>query len=257
MTAIRNTTTLDRPDVLCAGRADDRPRRDDRERRPAVDPGRHGLLPVQPGVGRERVHRSRSVVCCSWPGASATCWATARVPRRPRVFTSASVALRPLAERSDADRRPLSSREFGGALSSAVVLGNDRDVVPEPREQAKAIGRLRLVASAGGSIGLLAGGILTVRDQQALDLLHSCPDRDSPRRFSNSGWSRTGPASAGRRARTCQSGRSHHRPDDRRCTRSPGLRAGLGLVAGPRPVGGFVGTGRKASSCVRRGSRTR
>ena len=32
---------------------------------------------------------------------------------------------------------------------------------PEPREQAKAIGVYGFVASAGGSIGLLAGGVLT------------------------------------------------------------------------------------------------
>ena len=32
---------------------------------------------------------------------------------------------------------------------------------PEPREQAKAIGVYGFVASAGGSIGLLAGGALT------------------------------------------------------------------------------------------------
>src|SRR5512143_3798606 len=32
---------------------------------------------------------------------------------------------------------------------------------PEPREQAKAIGVYGFVASAGGSVGLLAGGILT------------------------------------------------------------------------------------------------
>ena len=32
---------------------------------------------------------------------------------------------------------------------------------PEPREQAKAIGVYGFVASAGGSIGLLLGGILT------------------------------------------------------------------------------------------------
>ena len=32
---------------------------------------------------------------------------------------------------------------------------------PEPREQAKAIGVYAFVASAGGSVGLLAGGVLT------------------------------------------------------------------------------------------------
>ena len=34
---------------------------------------------------------------------------------------------------------------------------------PEPREQAKAIGVYGFVASAGGSVGLLAGGVLTQR----------------------------------------------------------------------------------------------
>jgi EmrB/QacA subfamily drug resistance transporter len=49
----------------------------------------------------------------------------------------------------------------GGALSSAVVLGMIVTMFPEPREQAKAIGIYGFVASAGGSIGLLAGGVLT------------------------------------------------------------------------------------------------
>ena len=48
---------------------------------------------------------------------------------------------------------------------------------PEPREQAKAIGVYGFVASAGGSVGLLAGGVLTAVDQLALDLLHQHPDR--------------------------------------------------------------------------------
>jgi EmrB/QacA subfamily drug resistance transporter len=49
----------------------------------------------------------------------------------------------------------------GGAFSSAVVLGMIVTMFPEPREQAKAIGIYGFVASAGGSIGLLAGGVLT------------------------------------------------------------------------------------------------
>src|SRR5215218_41113 len=50
---------------------------------------------------------------------------------------------------------------IGGALTSAVVLGMIVTMFPEPREQAKAIGVYGFVASAGGSIGLLAGGALT------------------------------------------------------------------------------------------------
>src|ERR687892_690604 len=49
----------------------------------------------------------------------------------------------------------------GGALTSAVILGMIVTMFPEPREQAKAIGVYTFVAVAGGSIGLIAGGILT------------------------------------------------------------------------------------------------
>jgi EmrB/QacA subfamily drug resistance transporter len=49
----------------------------------------------------------------------------------------------------------------GGALTSAVILGMIVTMFPEPREQAKAIGIYAFVASAGGSVGLLAGGVLT------------------------------------------------------------------------------------------------
>jgi EmrB/QacA subfamily drug resistance transporter len=50
---------------------------------------------------------------------------------------------------------------LGGALTSAVILGMIVTMFPEPREQAKAIGVYAFVASAGGSVGLLAGGVLT------------------------------------------------------------------------------------------------
>ncbi len=50
---------------------------------------------------------------------------------------------------------------IGGAMTSAVVLGMIVTMFPEPREQAKAIGVYAFVASAGGSVGLLAGGVLT------------------------------------------------------------------------------------------------
>jgi EmrB/QacA subfamily drug resistance transporter len=49
----------------------------------------------------------------------------------------------------------------GGAFASAVTLGMIVTMFPEPREQAKAIGVYGFVAAAGGTIGLLAGGVLT------------------------------------------------------------------------------------------------
>ncbi len=49
----------------------------------------------------------------------------------------------------------------GGALASAVILGMIVTMFPRPADQAKAIGVYGFVASAGGSIGLLLGGVLT------------------------------------------------------------------------------------------------
>ena len=54
---------------------------------------------------------------------------------------------------------------IGGAMTSAVILGMIVTIFPEPREQAKAIGVYAFVASAGGAVGLLAGGLIT----QAID----------------------------------------------------------------------------------------
>jgi len=50
---------------------------------------------------------------------------------------------------------------IGGAMSSAVILGMIVTMFPQPAAQAKAIGVYGFVASAGGSIGLLLGGVLT------------------------------------------------------------------------------------------------
>jgi EmrB/QacA subfamily drug resistance transporter len=49
----------------------------------------------------------------------------------------------------------------GGAVSSAVILGMVVTLFPEPEERARAMGIFAFVASAGGAIGLLAGGLIT------------------------------------------------------------------------------------------------
>ncbi len=76
------------------------------------------------------------------------------------VFVAASL----LCAASENQAMLITGRFFagvGGALASAVILGMIVTMFPEPREQAKAIGVFGFVASAGGSIGLLLGGILT------------------------------------------------------------------------------------------------
>ncbi|GGX57748.1 MFS transporter [Streptomyces noursei] len=50
---------------------------------------------------------------------------------------------------------------IGGAVTSAVTLGMVVPLFPQPKERAKAIGVYSFVQSAGGSMGLLAGGALT------------------------------------------------------------------------------------------------
>ena len=76
------------------------------------------------------------------------------------VFTAASV-LCALAQTQGMLIGARFVQGVGGALSSAVVLGMIVKMFPEPADQAKAIGVYGFVASAGGSIGLLAGGLLT------------------------------------------------------------------------------------------------
>ncbi len=76
------------------------------------------------------------------------------------IFTTASLA----CAASQSQAMLIGARfiqGIGGALASAVILGMIVTMFPEPREQAKAIGVYGFVASAGGSIGLLAGGALT------------------------------------------------------------------------------------------------
>src|SRR3954452_21158057 len=49
----------------------------------------------------------------------------------------------------------------GGPMTSSVILGMIFTMFPDPREQARAMGIFSFVASGGGSVGLIAGGVLT------------------------------------------------------------------------------------------------
>ena len=76
------------------------------------------------------------------------------------VFTAAS-ALCGLAQSQEMLVVARFLQGVGGAMASAVILGMIVTMFPEPGEQAKAIGVFGFVASAGASIGLIAGGVLT------------------------------------------------------------------------------------------------
>ena len=76
------------------------------------------------------------------------------------VFTAASL-LCGLAQSQEMLIAARFLQGAGGALTSGVILGMIVTMFPKPAEQAKAIGVYSFVASAGASIGLLAGGVLT------------------------------------------------------------------------------------------------
>src|SRR5687767_5193916 len=76
------------------------------------------------------------------------------------IFTAASL-LCGLAQSQEVLVAARFIQGAGGAMTSAVILGIIVTMFPQPREQARAIGVYSFVASAGGSIGLLAGGVLT------------------------------------------------------------------------------------------------
>jgi EmrB/QacA subfamily drug resistance transporter len=76
------------------------------------------------------------------------------------VFTLASLACG-LAQSQEVLVAARFVQGAGGALTAAVILGMIVTMFPEPRDQAKAIGVYAFVASAGGAVGLLLGGVLT------------------------------------------------------------------------------------------------
>jgi EmrB/QacA subfamily drug resistance transporter len=76
------------------------------------------------------------------------------------LFTGASVACG-LAQSEATLVAARAVQGAGGAMTSAVVLGMIVGLFPDPNDQAKAMGVYGFVASAGGAIGLLAGGVLT------------------------------------------------------------------------------------------------
>jgi EmrB/QacA subfamily drug resistance transporter len=80
------------------------------------------------------------------------------------VFTTASLVCG-LAQSQEVLVGARFVQGVGGALTSGVILGIIVTMFTDAREQGRAIGVYSFVASAGASIGLLAGGVLT----QAID----------------------------------------------------------------------------------------
>src|SRR4051794_4907727 len=140
--------------------ADDRARRHRGERRASLDQAGSRVLAVEPGLGGERLpHRIRGLLLLAGRFGD--------ILGRKNVFM-AGIALFTLASfacgASQTQEMLVVARfvqGIGGAMTSAVILGMIVVMFGEPRERARAIGIYGFVASAGGSVGLLAGGVLT------------------------------------------------------------------------------------------------
>jgi EmrB/QacA subfamily drug resistance transporter len=76
------------------------------------------------------------------------------------VFTTASLVCG-LAQSQEVLIGARFLQGVGGAMTSAVILGMIVTMFQEPGEQARAIGVYSFIASAGASLGLLLGGVLT------------------------------------------------------------------------------------------------
>ena len=119
------------------------------------------LLAVEPRLGRQRVpDRVRRPAAAGRPARR-----PGLAPRRSSSPASASSpSPRSLCGVAQSQEMLVAARfvqGVGGAMTSAVDPRHDRDDVPRAARAGEGDRRLRFVASAGGSIGLLAGGVLT------------------------------------------------------------------------------------------------
>jgi len=194
--------------------AHDRPRHDDRERGPAVDPGRPRVLPGQPGLGGERLSdRVRRAApagrAAGRPGRAAT-----GVPGRPGPVLGRLAAVRARGQPGHAHR---------GAVPAGhrrrADLGrhprHDRDDVPRPARAGPRDRRVRLRRVGRRRRRPARGRRPHPAPELALDLLREPADRRSHRARRpppDPARARLGPARRGRRARR---GADHRRDDAR------------------------------------------
>ena len=132
---------------------------------------------------------------------------------------------------------------LGAAAAASAILALIVVEFPDARERVRAMSAYTFVSVAGGSIGLIAGGLLTQGAELALDLLHqrarSARSRSCAGRATLDHDRGLGPRPARRRARV---GPDHRRGDDRhlRDRRLRALRAAARPARSASPVAAAV-----------------
>ena len=167
---------VDRPLRPVRRLPDDHPRRDDRERRPALDPGRPRVLPEQPGLGRQRLPDPVRRPAAARRPARRPDRPQGRLHDRARRLHRRLGALRSCPEPGGADRRPL----HPGRRRRADVGGHprdDRDDVPGARGAGEGDRRLQLRRRRRRLDRAAARRRAHRGDQLALDLLRQPADR--------------------------------------------------------------------------------
>ena len=162
------------------GRADDRARCHDRQRRAALDPGGPRLLAVRPRLGGERVPDPLRRAAAARrprrrPDRPAAC-----VPDRPRGVHRRVAALRPRSEPGHADRGAL----HPGRRGRARLRGDPRhgrDDVPRAARAGEGDRHLHLRRRRGRLDRVARRRRAHRGDQLALDLLRQPPDRTRDR----------------------------------------------------------------------------
>ena len=167
---------LDRSLRALRGDADDRARRHRGQRRAAVDPGRSGLLAVEPGVGRERLSDRFRRPAAALRALRRHPRPQERLPGRPRRLHGRLAAVRRGAEPGAARRGALHP---GRRRRDDVRRDprHDRDDVPRAARAGEGDRHLR-VRRFRRRVDRPARGRRADRvDQLALDLLRQHPDR--------------------------------------------------------------------------------
>ena len=206
------TATLAGPVRPLRRDADDRPRRDDRQRRPPDDSGGPRLLAERPRVGGQRVlDRIRR---------PAPAVGSDRGPDRPAAHFSyrarrvhvrlAAVRTRP--EPGRADRRAVCpGRRRSPDLRADP--GDDRDHVPGAAGAGEGDRRLHVRCGCGRLDRAAAWWRAHRDDQLALDLLRQHPDRAGDRLVCAPAGPRSRGDGSDRRGRRPGGGAPHRRPD--------------------------------------------
>ena len=130
-----------------------------------------GFSQSSPDLGARRVpDRVRLASCCSAAASATSSAARGMFLAGIALFTASSL----VCGFASSEGMLIAARfvqGLGAAISASAILALIVVEFPDPRERVRAMSAYTFVSVAGGSLGLLAGGLLTAGAELALDLL--------------------------------------------------------------------------------------